>query len=87
MKLSPRIKRLERKLLGNQEIWAVFKIGYYEDPCKEELTKNRLKSDYLSQGNPQPTHFLFIKEMPGLTKNAQEEVFLYSFSHWEDFWR
>lgn len=81
MKIVSRIKRLERKLLGNKELWAVFTVGCYEDPRDVEIAKQRLLDQYTAQGNPRPTHFLFIKEVPRATKRDKEAEFLYSFSY------
>jgi hypothetical protein len=80
MKITSRIKRLEKKLLGNQELWAVFTIGYYEDSHEKDLAEKCLLSEYLSKGNPRPSHCVFTNDMPGPTKQDQHEGFLYSFS-------
>lgn len=80
MKITSRIKKLEKKLLGNQELWAIFTIGYYADPHERDLAEKRLLSEYLSHGNPRPSHCVFTNDMPGPSKQLQEEKFLYVFS-------
>jgi hypothetical protein len=80
MNICSRIKKLETKLIGNQEHWAHFSIGYYENPCEMERTQQRLVREYTAKGNPCPTHCVFINEVPGPTKHPQEEKFLHAFT-------
>jgi hypothetical protein len=80
MQIKSRIKYLEKKLLGNQEYWAIFSIGYYSDSNEEQAAKQRLLNEYLDNGNPIPTHNVFCNEIPGSTMYKQEESFLSSFA-------
>lgn len=80
MKITSRIKKLEKKLLGNQELWALFMIGYYEDCRERDVAENRLLSEYLSKGNSHPSHCVFTSDVPGSSRQPQEEKFLYTFS-------
>lgn len=79
MRISDRIKKLEKKMEINKDIWAVFTIGYYEDEQKQKAAQGRLLASHLAEGYPRPNICLFVNEIPGETSAHQQEVFLYSF--------
>ena len=81
MKINARLERLEKKIIGDDELWAVFSIGYYECPKAKKKTEDRLLAEYLNKGNPPPTYRLFIREVPSSSPNIPKENFLYSFSY------
>jgi hypothetical protein len=78
MRITSRIKRIEKKLYGNKEYWAVFTIGYYEDHSQREAAEKQLLDQYFASGNTRPTHCVFTNEIPAQVAN-QEEKFVYSF--------
>ena len=81
MKIHARLEKLEKKIIGDDELWTVFSIGYYECPKAKKKAEDRLVKEYLNEGNPLPTHRLFIREIPSLVPKAAEERFLYSFKY------
>ncbi len=80
MRLSSRLKNLEKKMRVNENIWAVFTMGYYTDMKQDELAKQRLLNQHLLDGAPYPNYCLFLQEVPGVSKQPKDERFLYSFS-------
>jgi hypothetical protein len=80
MKIHARLEKLEKKVIGDDELWAVFLIGYYECSKAKKKAEDRLVAEYLNKGNPSPTHRLFIRSIPS-TSLTIEEKFLYSFKY------
>jgi hypothetical protein len=81
MKAHNRLERMEKRMIGDDELWAVFSIGYYECPNTKKKAEDRLLTEYLSKGNPFPTHRLFLREVPSLSSKTFKEKFLYSFKY------
>lgn len=80
MQFNSRLQRLEKKLIGDQQGWAVFSINFYEEEGEKRKAQERLLEDYLSAGKPRPTVCIFINEIPGSSKTL-EEKFQYCFGN------
>lgn len=80
MRISSRIKKLERHFSDKQELWAVFTIDYCDDPIQKAISMQRLKDECIARENLHPTHCLFINEIPALYPN-QKNKFLHSFRY------
>ncbi len=75
MDFHSRLKRLENKLVTEQEICAVFMTKYYESEDDKRKTRDRLLDEYLSAGEPKPSLSIFLTDFGGTYK----EGFVYSF--------
>lgn len=79
MKFIPRMRKLEQRHDTHTQLWAVFTIGYYDNPLKQEQAQQRLLDNYTATGAPSPTHQIFINETPS-PQMKYTEGFLYAFS-------
>ena len=80
MKVSARLKRLERGVDAVRNVWAVFSLNYYECIDKRECAQGHLINAYLSKGNRPASCYFFINEIPCQTDVFCEEKFLYAFT-------
>ncbi len=80
MYIETRVKKLEKIIMGNKALWAVFTIGNYPDAAEEEAARRQILDAHLADGNPHPTHCLYVNEVPSQVKVTLPEQFLYSFT-------
>lgn len=78
MRITSRLKRIEEKVSENGQTWVIFSISHYAEEAEGKAAEERIIKDYVKQGNPNPTHRIFIREIPFPGKN-QKEGFLSSF--------
>ncbi len=68
-----RLLRLEKKLIEDQQIWAVFSINYYENEQDKSKAQERVLAKYLSAGKLRPTACVFINEVPYPSEFSEEK--------------
>lgn len=78
MRILARLKKIEEKVSEGSQNWAIFCIADYADSEERELAQQRLINAYVNQGNPYPTHRIFIREIPSPGSPCKER-FLSSF--------
>lgn len=64
MRLSSRIRKLEKRLVDDIVHMAVFTIKPCQTEDEYELTTQRLVEEYIAQGYPLPTLRVFVNEVP-----------------------
>jgi len=75
MRLTYRLKKLERYIGQTHKKGAVFLIGEYPEQRQRLLIHERLKQDYLEAGNSAATLWIFLQDLaPG-----EKDRFLYDF--------
>jgi hypothetical protein len=80
VKISSRLKRLERKFDLNESVWVIFNINYYENADERKMAYQRLICDYVSNGNRSSGCYVFINEIPCPSAEVRnKESFLSSF--------
>ncbi len=63
-RMTPRLKKLEKKLTYDKDYMVVFDITGFNDPVELEREKNKLVEEYIGAGNPNPNLRVFINEVP-----------------------
>lgn len=61
MSIKRRVEKLEQRFNKNGTLWAVFTIQYNENADNFEKAKTTLLKNYLSKGQPMPTHVVFVQ--------------------------
>ena len=74
MSIKRRVEKLEKRFNKNGTLWAVFTIPYNESAANFEKAKTNLLKDYLSKGQPIPTHAVFVQNA-----GSEQEGFYTSF--------